>query len=93
MFGDYESLSSGHMIDALVDFTGGISERLDLVQMGVDNDPFAGEEFMTSLTNAAESRALITAQIKVIMQDGNTRHIICDIKPRSSAWVRSFQLF
>ena len=64
LYGDYESLAKGYTIDALVDFTGGIAERLDLVALGVDN-PFVGEEVLKTMVNASDNKALMVASIRV----------------------------
>ena len=74
LYGDYESLSTGHTIDALVDFTGGVAERLDLVAHGLQSSsPHGLSQIMQILHEACDNNALIITSIKV----SHSRGIVC----------------
>ena len=64
MYGDYETLGDGRTADALVDFTGGVAEKLVLANLGL-NDLNAQLDFFTKLKDAIENRALINCNIDV----------------------------
>ncbi|KAK7489937.1 hypothetical protein BaRGS_00018802 [Batillaria attramentaria] len=44
LYGDYESLRYGFAADALVDFTGGVAEKLELAKLHVEEDACAEED-------------------------------------------------
>ncbi|XP_076438968.1 calpain-5-like isoform X3 [Babylonia areolata] len=68
MFGDYESLMQGYAVDALVDFTGGVSERLDLTALDLDHTPTKKRVF-EKLVDASENGALIVTKIECAEED------------------------
>ncbi|BFZ25902.1 hypothetical protein BsWGS_28940 [Bradybaena similaris] len=63
MYGDYESLGAGHASDALVDFTGGVSEKLVLKSLNL-SDPANKQAFFQKLEEASDNSALINCLIK-----------------------------
>ena len=64
LYGDYESLSQGYTADALVDFTGGVAEKLFLpdINFQVEN---TRTQLFRDVMAASENKALITACIAV----------------------------
>ncbi|XP_013379035.1 calpain-5 isoform X1 [Lingula anatina] len=63
LYGDYETLKTGYPADALVDFTGGVAEKLDLMQYGVRQNEDDKMEFFEELLDASENSSLIIATI------------------------------
>ncbi|XP_046381711.1 calpain-5-like isoform X4 [Haliotis rufescens] len=63
LYGDYESLNFGYVADALVDFTGGVSEKLETSTLFLDK-PENMQELFNKLTDASENKALINAKIE-----------------------------
>ncbi|KAK3744157.1 hypothetical protein RRG08_064184 [Elysia crispata] len=64
LFGDYETLGTGHTSDALVDFTGGVSEKLDIASMKL-TEGVEMKAFFNKLEAASENKALINCHIRV----------------------------
>ena len=67
LFGDYESLINGYAADALVDFTGGVPESLDLTKMELSSVEVRDNLF-GDILDASENRALIMCHILVSLQ-------------------------
>jgi len=64
LYGDYESLSAGFTADALVDFTGGIAEKIILKDAGL-TDKEKNYKFFTDLRVAVENKSLVNCYIQV----------------------------
>lgn len=64
LYGDYETLMTGYAADALVDFTGGIAEKLDYNDLHLEEEENAERHFM-ELLEASENNALIICNIAV----------------------------
>lgn len=64
LFGDYETLSHGRTADALVDFTGGVAEKLELQKLGV-SDTHSQLELFNKVKDALENHALVNCNIDV----------------------------
>ncbi|XP_052084483.1 calpain-5-like isoform X2 [Mytilus californianus] len=66
LFGDYESLTDGDAIDALVDFTGGFGEKINLLHPNIDlkDESIRGSMF-GKLKEAMENKSLIICYILV----------------------------
>ncbi|KAL4216640.1 Calpain-6 [Mactra antiquata] len=62
LYGDYETLKNGRTADALVDFTGGVAEKLVLANLGL-TDQNSKLDFFGKLKDALENRALINCNI------------------------------
>lgn len=62
LYGDYESLCQGYTADALVDFTGGVPEKLVLSELGLNNMD-KKMQFFEDLVAAMDNRALINCAI------------------------------
>ncbi|KAH9495989.1 Calpain-5, partial [Bulinus truncatus] len=73
LFGDYQSMTSGHTSDALVDFTGGVAERLILSTFDLEDESIKVMIFK-KLEAAYDNKSLINCVIEVadeeIGQDG-----------------------
>ena len=65
LYGDYESLSTGFAADALVDFTGGVAEKIQLDSVQSEEEKY---NLFNDLRETSENRALITCHAKVSMQ-------------------------
>lgn len=65
MAGSYEALEAGNPADALVDFTGGVSETIDLVKGNYINDLEKRKLLHQKLVKLMERNALSSASIKV----------------------------
>ena len=64
LYGDYETLVIGYAADALVDFTGGVAEKLDLNDRHLEDEEDA-ERLFLDLHEASENKALIVCNIAV----------------------------
>lgn len=64
LYGDYESLTQGDTADALVDFTGGVAEKLALMNINIQDDLIKTALFR-KLRDASENSALINCNINV----------------------------
>jgi len=64
--GSYEALSGGNTGDALIDFTGGISELVNLIEDGVKTDPVKKEKFFGAMNKAFKRHAMISASIECL---------------------------
>ncbi|XP_066578750.1 calpain-5 [Amia ocellicauda] len=62
--GCYEALEGGNTAEALVDFTGGVSEPLVLDRAGLARQPPLRRALFTTLSRAHSHRALITCSIR-----------------------------
>ncbi|XP_076452213.1 calpain-5-like [Babylonia areolata] len=71
LFGDYESLAQGFAVDALVDFTGGVAERLDLSQYDLAHE-ITSRKIFQKIYAATDNKALIVAEISCSPRDRGT---------------------
>lgn len=65
MFGCYEALDGGNTADALVDFTGGVSEPIDLIQNGYKEDDEKRDELFERVLKVHNRGGLISCSIRV----------------------------
>ena len=65
LYGDYESLMFGYVADALVDFTGGVAEKLVLSELLLQ-DWENREALFDKMLDAIELKAFINCHIEVI---------------------------
>lgn len=68
--GCYGALEGGNTAEALVDFTGGISEPLALDEEGFGTDPEKRKQLFKQLSKAHSRAALISCSIRVKDQAG-----------------------
>uniref|UniRef100_A0A3P9HBS9 Calpain 5a n=1 Tax=Oryzias latipes TaxID=8090 RepID=A0A3P9HBS9_ORYLA len=64
MFGCYEALDGGNTADALVDFTGGVSEPIDLIQNGYKEDDEKRDELFERVLKVHNRGGLISCSIR-----------------------------
>lgn len=64
LYGDYESLNDGRSADALVDFTGGVAEKLVLTRLDL-NDTKIVDQLFYKLKESCENSALMNCNIEV----------------------------
>ncbi|XP_060903155.1 calpain-5-like [Labrus mixtus] len=64
MCGCYEALDGGNTADALVDFTGGVSEPLDLVEKGFKDDQEKRDELFERVLKVHNREGLISCSIR-----------------------------
>lgn len=62
LYGDYETLNDGCTLDALVDFTGGVPEKLVLAKLQLTDHP-SQMTFFNKLKDALDNHALINCNI------------------------------
>lgn len=63
--GSYEALEAGNIADALVDFTGGVCESINLKDANYDDDEERRLEFFKSMQKAMDNSSLVGASISV----------------------------
>ena len=63
LYGDYESLNQGYIADALVDFTGGVADKMLVKQL--DKSDEATGKLFRDLQDAIDNKSLATACIQV----------------------------
>ncbi|XP_052787580.1 calpain-5-like [Mya arenaria] len=68
LYGDYETLSNGRTADALVDFTGGVAEKLVLATIGL-SDTHSQLGFFEKLKDALDNHALVNCNIQCSKDD------------------------
>lgn len=61
--GSYEALEAGNIADALVDFTGGVCESINLKDANYDDDEERRLEFFKSMQKAMDNSSLVGASI------------------------------
>ena len=65
LFGCYEALDGGDLGEALEDFTGGVSEQIDLVKLGVADNTEERAILYKKLGKEMERNSLMAASIPV----------------------------
>lgn len=65
MSGCYEALDGGNTADALVDFTGGVSEPMDLMENGFKEDEEKRNELFERVLKVHDRGGLISCSIRV----------------------------
>ena len=65
MAGSYEALEAGNTGDALVDFTGGVCESINLKDGGYGQDTEKRQTLFKSMERAMREKSLISASIRV----------------------------
>lgn len=78
--GSYEALEAGNTGDALVDFTGGVCESINLKDGGYSQDTEKRQTLFKSMERAMKEKSLISASIRVC-----SLHAYCtDVKKYTS---------
>lgn len=65
MYGCYEALDGGNTADALVDFTGGVSEPVDLLEGQMATDEVARNQLFERVLKVHNRDGLISCSIRV----------------------------
>ena len=68
LFGSYEALDGGRLSEALEDFTGGVSDSIDLVSLGVASYAEAREQLFVRLEKEMDRNSMMGASIPVSLQ-------------------------
>ncbi len=63
--GSYEALSGGQTGDALVDFTGGVNEAIDIREGGYQSDEAKQQELFVKMEHGHSHKSLISCSIHV----------------------------
>ena len=66
------------MGEALEDFTGGVSEQIDLVDLGLVDKPEERTAFFARLQKEVDRKSLLAASIPVSCKDGRTSFLPLD---------------
>ena len=66
LYGDYESLQDGKTADAMVDFTGGVAEKLDLAKLDIRSEENKLKLF-GKMKEAVDNKSLVNCNIMVGM--------------------------
>lgn len=72
VYGCYEALDGGNTADALVDFTGGVSEPVDLLEGQMASDEVARNQLFERVLKVHNRDGLISCSIRV-----NQRFLCC----------------
>lgn len=70
VYGCYEALDGGNTADALVDFTGGVSEPVDLLEGQMASDEAARNQLFERVLKVHNRDGLISCSIRVKQQAG-----------------------
>ena len=68
--GSYEALSGGQTGDALVDFTGGVNETIDIREGGYQGDEAKQQELFVKMEHGHNHKSLISCSIHVCAVSG-----------------------
>ncbi|TFJ95479.1 adenylosuccinate synthetase [Platysternon megacephalum] len=82
--GCYEALDGGNTADALVDFTGGVSEPIDLIEGNYVNDEAKRNLLFERVLKVHNRGGLISCSIKNPSPDVPRTHVVTDRR----AWRR-----
>ena len=63
--GSYEALTGGQTGDALVDFTGGVNEAIDIREGGYQSDEAKQQELFVKMEHGHSHKSLISCSIHV----------------------------
>ncbi|XP_033026764.1 calpain-5-like [Lacerta agilis] len=77
--GCYEALEGGNTAEALVDFSGGISEPLALDEGGFGTDPEKRKELFQQLKKAHSRAALVSCSIRSLPGEGPEAELPCGL--------------
>lgn len=84
--GCYQALDGGNTADALVDFTGGVSEPIDLTEGGFAHDEAKRNELFERVLKVHSRGGLISASIKVSAEPGPRGRPSPTPTPRGRRW-------
>lgn len=76
VYGCYEALDGGNTADALVDFTGGVSEPVDLLEGQMASDELARNQLFERVLKVHNRDGLISCSIRVNQQVDSSANCI-----------------
>ncbi|KAI3353965.1 hypothetical protein L3Q82_018453 [Scortum barcoo] len=79
MYGCYEALDGGNTADALVDFTGGVSEPMDLVENGFEEDEEKRSELFERVLKVHNRGGLISCSIRATSAADMEARLACGL--------------
>uniref|UniRef100_A0A673YZX9 Calpain 5 n=1 Tax=Salmo trutta TaxID=8032 RepID=A0A673YZX9_SALTR len=79
MYGCYEALDGGNTADALVDFTGGVSEPLDLLEEGLSTDKEKRSTLFDRVLKVHNRGGLISASIRAASSAEMEARLACGL--------------
>lgn len=79
MYGCYEALDGGNTADALVDFTGGVSEPMDLIENGYKRDEEKQHELFERVLKVHNRGGLISCSIRATTQADMEARLDCGL--------------
>uniref|UniRef100_A0A674DH89 Calpain 5 n=1 Tax=Salmo trutta TaxID=8032 RepID=A0A674DH89_SALTR len=79
MYGCYEALDGGNTADALVDFTGGVSEPLDLLEEGLSTDEEKRSVLFDRVLKVHNRGGLISASIRAASSAEMEARLACGL--------------
>uniref|UniRef100_A0A8C4E0P5 Calpain 5a n=1 Tax=Dicentrarchus labrax TaxID=13489 RepID=A0A8C4E0P5_DICLA len=79
MYGCYEALDGGNTADALVDFTGGVSEPMDLVEIGLIEDKELLDELFDTVLKVHDRGGLISCSIRATSESDMEARLDCGL--------------
>eukprot|EP00062_Callorhinchus_milii_P026427 gi/632988513/ref/XP_007883154.1/ PREDICTED: calpain-5-like [Callorhinchus milii] len=93
LVGCYEALDGGNTADALVDFTGGVSEQIDLVEEAYTGDEEKTTKLFEKLLKVHNREGLLSCSIRVCTGDvltgwGGTYLPLCGHTHSSEEWQK-----
>uniref|UniRef100_F6V5B8 Calpain-5 n=1 Tax=Equus caballus TaxID=9796 RepID=F6V5B8_HORSE len=77
--GCYQALDGGNTADALVDFTGGVSEPIDLTEGGFAHDEAKRNELFERVLKVHSRGGLISASIKAVTAEDMEARLACGL--------------
>lgn len=94
--GCYQALDGGNTADALVDFTGGVSEPIDLTEGDFAHDEAKRNQLFERILKVHSRGGLISASIKVRppvpMADPSQLEYWCQVEPSVGPSVQTLSL-
>ncbi|XP_035535532.1 calpain-5-like [Morone saxatilis] len=79
MYGCYEALDGGNTADALVDFTGGLSEPMDLTEIGLNEDKELRDELFDTVLKVHDRGGLISSSIRATSESDIEARLDCGL--------------
>ncbi|XP_074661230.1 calpain-5-like isoform X2 [Tubulanus polymorphus] len=74
LYGDYEHLKTGFIADALVDFTGGVAEKIDLSKKDLQENDEHKYLFFNDLMSSVDNHSLAVAYIDCATNEAGKEH-------------------
>lgn len=86
--GSYEALTGGQTGDALVDFTGGVNEAIDIREGGYQSDEQKQQELFVKMEHGHDHKSLISCSIAVCLTITSFHvHCTCSLSDRAYSFT------